>query len=228
MITTRELRAVEKACQKFQDAFYRISYTVRPSIDFSQENTDFKTLNEIAMHYGLTIYYITEKCITTLDFGPNFFIRKYENFIRYHKNVGQLLKLPAGLSKLSGPIHDFQEILKKLNKPTNTFDKLCYHSDLESLEDRHKISFEIWSKSKTNNCKSDIKCIRKKLTKNKIVKLHLDPLTQQLFLITDNKLYFRSYLKKMKSLQTPEKKMKIEPIKKRNQRTVHESLQEDM
>ena len=201
MISKRELRAIEKASEKFKDAHYRIPYTQRPFIELDDTDTNFKTLDDIAEHYKLDIVYLSDVSIRSRDYGRNLFIRKFDTFVRFHQNIGQLLKLPAGLNKLVGPIHDLREILKKSKIRTKCTSKFCSDSDLDGLERKYNVSFQIWSKTKASATKSNFKCIRKCATLNKVIKLHLDTYSGHLFLISDEKLYFRSYLKKMKNVQ---------------------------
>lgn len=200
MITQREVKAIFDACKKFRDSCFYIPLAERPFIKIEDDECKFSTLNDIAKHFKLTIYYLREKCFKSVDFGRDFFIKKIDDHIRYHENIGLCLKLPAGLNKLKDPVHNFKKILKKCKIKGECNDKLNFDSDLDFLEQKYKVTFEIWTKKKKDVSKSEIECIRKCKTKFRKIQLHLDVFSGKLFLIADKKLYFRSYMKKLKIL----------------------------
>ena len=140
---------------------------------------------------------MTDKCIKTVDYGRDFYIRKLDDCLRYHSNIGLCLKLPAGLDKLKKPIHNIDDIFKKLKLKHKCSEKFDFDSNLDRFEDEYNVAFEVWAKTRINSCKNEIKCIRKSGKKSQKIQLHLDTFSRKLFLICDKKLYFRSYLKQL-------------------------------
>ena len=152
-----------------------------------------------AEHYKMGVFLIFKnQCYESGK--PNVYLRiDGQSSIRMHKNLGCIVKLPSGVGKFDGPLHNLNEILKRKKlRRKNKYENFSYDSNLDKIEKDLKIGINIWQKCRKNFSNCDIKVIRKGKGFKKQIKLHLDVLTKRLFLIQNEKLYFRGFIKSLK------------------------------
>ena len=125
-------------------------------------------------------------------------MRKNEHLFWFHSNCGRMINLPAGVNKLEGCRHRLDEILDICGVKKCKIEKcpLRFDTDLTVIETNYNVSFNIWQKTKEDG-KYNIVNIRRGKNDKTVINLHLDPIFNKLFLITDKKLYFRSFIKKL-------------------------------
>ena len=204
-----EIKLISQACLTFQRNSPKIPFVQVPVVRpddvrediFIPSSVDKKNVvDELATFYKLHILIIWGKdCITSLDKGPLVFMNlNPSNILRYHCNLGRIIKLPSGLGKFSGPIHEFKDILKAKNvRMKCDIKNFNMQSDLNEIEKTYRVSLTIWQKCRQNFNHCKISRIRDGCDHAKKIHLHYDDLTNKLFLILDRKLYFRGYLKTM-------------------------------
>ena len=194
------------ACQTYKKGPKKVSDSLIPTLcskdvphNIYVTNADSKAAitTKLAEHYNLNIMIIwgNEVLKSEVD-GPELFIRLYAaDSIRYHTNLGRLIKLPSGVGKFAGPICDLAEMFKMKNFPERPkIRNFSINSDFNSIEREFNVSINIWEKNRLNFSKCNIKRIRDGGDKPRKLHLHFDKLTKKLFMIRDRKLYFRGYL----------------------------------
>ena len=104
-----------------------------------------------------------------------------------HANPGKLAKLPTGVNKVRGCKYKLSEILNK------QFVHNCdYGSNWDEIEDKYGKGINIWQKRSTGLNKSSITILRRS-KKSPSIHLHCDQYFCKVFLITNDKLYFRGH-----------------------------------
>ena len=159
-------------------------------------------IEKIAMYYNVRIFVIIDdECYETKNSGNQIYVRiDGQNSVRFHTNLGLLVKLPSGLGKYSGPVHKFDEMIKNRGFDAKIKMKdFSFKSDLNRIERETSIGINIWQKCRKTFSKCDIKQIRKSNVRfKKQLNLHLEQKTQHLFLILNKALYFRGFIRKLK------------------------------
>ena len=204
-----QIKLISQACMNFKRKPSKIPFIEVPVVRAEDVQDNIFTPNcalkknaidNLAQHYELHIVIILgQECITSCDRGVLVFMHLNPlSLLRFHTNLGRILKLPSGLGKFSGPIHELNEILKAKNIRTESNVKnFNMQSNLAEIEDQYDISLIIWKKCRQNFNKCKISRVRDGSAKKRKLHLHLDDKTQKLFLILDRKLYFRGYLKRL-------------------------------
>ena len=130
--------------------------------------------------------------------GPELFIRINSHCFIFHEHVGKIVKLPPGLGKTSRAIHKLGDMLKyKFGLENTDCDySLGLETNLDKIEQISCCRINLWKK--TVDGKSQlIKCSKKSYVKK--LNLHFCSVSQKLFLIVNDKLYFRGELQKLKN-----------------------------
>ena len=144
-------------------------------------------LDYYAKKYRITIYYFHDKLVKSKKFGPEVFILVKNGRFYAHKNPGKLAKLPAGVSKLNGCKYGLHEIFGVGNG------KFCdINTKWAKFEMKIGKGINIWRKESI----ALNKCVITNVRRSKIspaVHLHCDKRFNKVFLVTCDKLYFRSH-----------------------------------
>ena len=163
---------------------------------------DDEIFSKIAGKFSITLV-ILEPNFRKTEFGKgkDFFILIKNDSFFYHDNGGRLTKLPAGVGKLENPKHRLDHIMslcfdRKIKCRTCP---LKFGCNFERLERKLGVRFEIWSKSR-KNAKIEIKKIKNSNNSENLplVRLHYDPMIERYFLIRNDALYFRGFLRKFR------------------------------
>ena len=202
------------ACLLFRENNYSFPYslfvtTAFGDVDTNRKNVLFsefgnrnlvKFIESLANRFQITIHFVNNNdTIRSREYGRELFMRKNEHLFWFHSNCGRMINLPAGVNKLEGCRHRLDEILDICGIKKCKIEKcpLRYNTDLSVIERDHCISINIWHKTKQDG-KYNIVNIRRGNNEGTVINLHHDPIFNKLFLITDTKLYFRSFIKKLK------------------------------
>ena len=162
--------------------------------------SDKELVNEIAKYYKLNVFVIYDgKCVKSNYRGLQIYVRiDGQLSVRFHTNLGFLIKLPSGVGKYAGPAHKFGNIVKKAKIPTKyKIENFTFDSNLNEIEKKTRIGINIWRKIK-NNKSISVTQLRKGQQFRDQLNLHLDEKTNHLFLIQCKKLYFRGFIRKLK------------------------------
>ena len=146
-----------------------------------------KNLDYYANKYRLTIYFFHNKLVKSKKFGPEVFILVKNGRFFAHKNPGKLAKLPAGVSKLDGCKYDFNEMF---GVKCGAFCNI--HTKWAKFEKKIGKGINIWRKESIGLNKSVITNVRRSKMMPAI-HLHCDKRFNIVFLVTCDKLYFRSH-----------------------------------
>jgi len=215
MFVSEELkRKLIASCLLFRDKNYVFNYRQIPTPgDLNEKQMsevdikllEFKghdlqdILDNLCIQFYISILFIyKDKKYKSSGAGPELFLRENKHLFWCHSNAGRITKLPAGVGKMQGPMHRLEDIINFVRGNKRTKIVACpleMDTNLEVLEKKYKVAFEVWSKNRMSGSKYDIKRLRKCGKKYVTIKLHCDQLTGKLFLIKDTNLYFRGYLK---------------------------------
>ena len=143
-------------------------------------------IDTIAKLFGIKIYLFNESHKMTGS-GPELFMRYKGGNLIFHTNPGRITNLPSGLNKLQEPKYKIKDILGFSNN-----DSCLLINDVPVFEKKYGVKLEIWQKKNLNRKP----CVTK--VKSGTIPVHLDEPTGILFLITDQKTYFRCNLNKLK------------------------------
>ena len=201
------------ACLLFRENNYSFPYssfvtTAYGDVDTNRKNVLYsefgnrnmvKFIESLANRFLITIHFVNnDDTIRSCEYGRELFMRKNEHLFWFHSNCGRMINLPAGVNKLEGCRHRLDEILDICGVKKCKIEKcpLRFDTDLTVIETNYNVSFNIWQKTKEDG-KYNIVNIQRGENDKTVINLHLDPIFNKLFLITDKKLYFRSFIKKL-------------------------------
>ena len=150
------------------------------------------TLFNIKLHL---IYYT--KILHSGDNERELYIRINSHCFIFHEHIGKLVKLPSGLGKTTRAIHKLGDMIKHKfgTAACNMNYSLSLESKFDEIEKQLRNRIDIWKKKM--NGKSQL-IRRSKKNYSKKLNLHYDTVSQKLFLILNDKQYFRGELKHLK------------------------------
>ena len=147
-------------------------------------------LDTIGKLFGLKIHFFDESHHVSQSDGPEIFMRyKYDKLL-FHTNPAKITNLPSGLNKIKGAKFKICDIIG-----ISDDESAMTLEDVERMENKYGVTFEIWEKKNLRLNKPVVKKI-----KSGNISVHHDTVTGILFLITDRKTYFRCNLNKCKKL----------------------------
>ena len=192
-------RKIIAACLAFKKHEYEFDYFTLPYVDcdickiFRPKETEKRLpsstsiqsfLINLAKHFSIRITFVWPEGKHSVGDGKELFIRQTPHNFIFHSNPGRICKLPAGVGKRDGCIFRIADILKGAGETKGALRQ----KDLAAIQNKNGIGFTIWTKTGRKPM------IIRKCTKSKPIHLHLDSLTDTLFLISDLKLYLRGFI----------------------------------
>ena len=173
---------------------------------FDATTTLKNTLNQLGKYFSIRILLLDGASRLISDSsGPELFCKKIKSRLFYHHNAGKIARLPSGVGKLAKVCHRLDDILNRIsgtNLRLNTC-PLSRDCNFTKLERDYNISLHVYTKQKLALNKFNIEQIRQGAESGTVIRLHLDAPTGKLFLISDENLYFRSFLKRLKIKSRP-------------------------
>ena len=169
-----------KACVYYKTKGLQESVAFADEVDLN--------LDTIGKLLGFRIIFIDDSLRISKSNGPELFMRYKNKRLIFHTNPAKISVLPAGLNKVKGAKYKIKDLIGFSND-----NSAMTLTDVPRIEEKYGVNFEIWRKK---NLKLHKPCVKKIKSGN--IPVHCDTTTKILFLITDNKLYFRCNLNKCK------------------------------
>ena len=164
----------------------------------NREKSVLEQINRLAACFNIFIYFIHDNdgVYQSNTCGPSLYIRINKHAFVFHSNAGKITKLPNGVAKMKECYHRLDDIINASNvrskKVCLAFCTLNIHTIFYPIEQKYNVGIEIWEKIGTAK-KASFKKFREPRSELNIIKLHHDKLTNKLFLIQNEKLYFRYF-----------------------------------
>ena len=159
-----------------------------------------KLLDFLSNEFNIQIHLIyCNKIFRAGNKGSELFIRINPNCFIFHEHVGKIVPLPPGLGKTSRSLHKLDDMIKHKfgDEDMECNYSLSLETKLEKIEEKIRSRINVWKK--TVNGKNELmRCSKEKYFKK--INLHFCSVSKKLFLIIDEKLYFRGQLQQLKHL----------------------------
>ena len=139
-----------------------------------------------AKKFKVTIYFYDGKLKKSRNYGPEMFVCLKNGQIMSHANPGILAKLPTGVNKIKGCKFKLSEILN-----CECDNDCSLSSNWSLIEEKVGFGINIWRKTSKGLNKSYVENIRRSKL-SPAINLHCDNYFDKVYLITCEKLYFRS------------------------------------